>query len=328
MKVKIIGCGLSGIVSAIICKQKGYDVEIFETRNHIGGNCYDSNICGTLVHNYGPHMFHTNDEEVFSFLSRYTEWIEFYNRPLGNTRLGLISLPYSKKTISQLGRELTDDEIIEYIFKEYSEKQWGIPFDQIPKTIINRVPKTKNFENPTWYEGDKYQCIPKYGYTNMMKNMLMGIKVNLNISNKDWQKVNSDLTIYTGKIDEYFNYVYGNLPYRSLKFKHTLEYKKMNTFIINQNRSDIPYTRIYDHSYFTLNHTGPTIITEEYSIKHDNTNIPFYPMPFGDGTSIYEKYKLLGEKEKNTIFLGRLSTYKYLDMWMAVKQSLIKLKSI
>jgi UDP-galactopyranose mutase len=308
-------------------KKKSWDVEIFESRNHIGGNCYDSNIAGTIVHNYGPHIFHTNDDEVFNFLSQYTDWIEFYNRPLGNTEIGLISLPYSKKTIRELGRELSNEEIIEYIFKGYSEKQWGVPFNEIPQTIINRIPKTKDCENPSWYEGDKYQFLPKLGYTTMMNNMLDGIKVHLNVAQDEWKKHETDLTIYTGKIDEYYNYKYGFLPYRSLRFEHNFEYTRLKNSIINQNRKDVPYTRMYDHSYFTYNHKGPTIITKEYSIKHDDSNIPFYPMPFGEGTNIYNQYKILTENERNVIFLGRLATYKYLDMWMAVKQVLLKLKN-
>ena len=308
-------------------KKKSWDVEIFESRNHIGGNCYDSNIAGTIVHNYGPHIFHTNDDEVFNFLSQYTDWMEFYNRPLGNTEIGLISLPYSKKTIRELGRELSNEEIIEYIFKGYSEKQWGVPFNEIPQTIINRIPKTKDCENPSWYEGDKYQFLPKLGYTTMMNNMLDGIKVHLNVAQDEWKKHETDLTIYTGKIDEYYNYKYGFLPYRSLRFEHNFEYTRLKNSIINQNRKDVPYTRMYDHSYFTYNHKGPTIITKEYSIKHDDSNIPFYPMPFGEGTNIYNQYKILTENERNVIFLGRLATYKYLDMWMAVKQVLLKLKN-
>ncbi len=309
-------------------KKKSCDVEIFESRNHIGGNCYDSNIAGTIVHNYGPHIFHTNDDEVFNFLSQYTDWMEFYNRPLGNTEIGLISLPYSKKTIRELGRELSSEEIIEYIFKGYSEKQWGVPFNEIPQTIINRIPKTKDCENPSWYEGDKYQFLPKLGYTTMMNNMLDGIKVHLNVAQDEWKKYKTDLTIYTGKIDEYYNYKYGFLPYRSLRFEHNFEYTRLKNSIINQNRKDVPYTRMYDHSYFTYNHKGPTIITKEYSIKHDDSNIPFYPMPFGEGTDIYNQYKILTENEHNVIFLGRLATYKYLDMWMAIKQVLLKLKNI
>lgn len=328
MKIKVIGCGITGITAAVLLQEQGHQVEIFETRNHIGGNCYDSNIAGTLVHSYGPHCFHTNDEEVFSFLSRYTSWSEFYLRPKGNTELGLLSLPYSKTTIRELGRELTQEEILKYIFKDYSEKQWGIPFEELATSIINRVPKASDKENPSWAEGEKFQCIPLKGYTEMFKNMLENINVHLGISSEDWKKHEADITVYTGKIDEYFNYRYGKLPYRSLYFEHTLSYEKMNTFIINQNMKKIPYTRVYDHSYFTHNHKGPTIITKEYSIAHDESNIPFYPMPFGSGASMYAEYRELAEKEKNVIFLGRLATYKYLDMWVAVKQAMQKISAI
>jgi UDP-galactopyranose mutase len=328
MRVKIVGCGLSGITAAILLKEKGHSVEIFESRNHIGGNCYDSNVAGTLVHSYGPHCFHTNDEDVFNFLSRYTGWRDFYLRPKGNTELGLISLPYSKTTVSEIGRELTPDEIIEFIFKGYSEKQWGVPFSEIPQSIISRIPKVANKENPSWAEGEKYQCLPLHGYTEMFKSMLEDIPVHLGVDSEEWKNYESDLTVYTGKIDSFYNFCFGSLPYRSLYFEHTLSYEKMNTFIINQNKKSVPYTRVYDHSYFTLNHKGPTIITKEYSILHDNTNIPFYPMPFGSGSDLYNKYKELADKENNILFLGRLATYKYLDMWMAVKQAMQKVANV
>lgn len=327
-KVSIVGCGLAGITSAILLKEKGFDVKIFETRSHIGGNCYDSNIAGTLVHNYGPHLFHTNDEEVFTFLSKYTEWFDYDNRPKGNTKLGLISLPYSKKTIKEIGRELSQEEIVDVIFKDYSEKQWGVPFDQIPKSITNRIPKTKDCENPTWYEGEKYQCLPKHGYTKMMENMLDGVDVQLNCSNNEWKQHSADLIIYTGKIDEYFGYKFGRLPYRTLEFKHTFTSEKLEFAIINQNTSSVPYTRKYDHRFFNYNHKGPTIITEEYSKLCRDQDIPFYPIPFGKGLNIYAQYKELADKENRVIFLGRLATYTYLDMWMTVKQAMLKCQKI
>jgi UDP-galactopyranose mutase len=324
---KVIGCGLSGITSAILLRDKGYHVEIFDKRDHIGGNCYDYSVKNTLVHKYGPHMFHTNDEEVFQFLSRYTEWFPFYNKPKGDTDLGIISLPYSKKTISELGRELSEEEITKYIFKDYSEKQWGVPFNQINKSIINRIPKTKDCEDPTWYEGEKYQCLPKQGYTKMMENMLEGFKIHLGIENKDWKNYNTDLTVYTGKIDEFFDYIYGELPYRSLNFKHTLSEHKLDNCIINQNNKRVDYTRIYDHSYFNLKHSGSTVITKEYPKACSKSDIPFYPIPFGSGPLIYNRYKELTKNHMDTIFVGRLATYTYLDMWMAIKQSMIKLKN-
>jgi UDP-galactopyranose mutase len=223
---KVIGCGLSGITAAILLKEKGYNVTIYDRRNHIGGNCYDSNIAGTLVHNYGPHLFHTNDDEVFEFLSRYTEWIPYQNKPKGNTKLGLISLPYSKKTIKEIGKELTQEEIVDIIFKDYSEKQWGVEFKDIPKSITNRIPKTKDCEDPTWYEGEKYQCLPKYGYTKMMEKMLKPFTVILKSKDEYWKSYPSDLMVYTGKIDEYFNYCYGKLPYRSLNLIHQMSSNK------------------------------------------------------------------------------------------------------
>ena len=309
MKAIIIGCGLSGITAAILLKQKGYDVEIFESRYHIGGNCYDSNTNGVLLHNYGPHIFHTDDEEVFSFLSKYTEWEEFFLRPVANTYLGKISIPYSKKTITEIGRELSQQEIIKYLFKDYSEKQWGVPFSDIPSSITNRIPKTKDSENPTWFEGQKYQCVPKFGYTKMMENMLDGIKVNVGVEKNEWKKYSADITIYTGKIDEYFGKIYGDLPYRSLIFRHEFTSKKQDTFCINDNTILNEYTRMYDHSFFTKNHQGPTIITKEFSKKAEGDDVPFYPIPFGEGIHTYNKYKELAENEKNVIFLGRLATY-------------------
>jgi UDP-galactopyranose mutase len=328
MKVNIVGCGLSGITAAVLLKEKGHDVEIFESRNHIGGNCFDSNLAGTLIHNYGPHIFHTNDEEVFLFLSRYTEWFDFKYQPIGDTKIGKISLPYSKKTIKEIGGELSQDEIIDIIFKDYSEKQWGVPFEKIPKSITNRIPKTEDDEDPTWYRNEKYQCIPKNGYAHMMQNMLKDIKVSVSCEKDHWRNINADLIIYTGKIDEYFNCCFGRLPYRSLDFIFKTSCKKLPAVAINQNTKNTASTRIYDHSYFNYKHSGNTIITEEFPKECMEGDIPFYPIPFGEGIEIYNKYKELADMENKVIFAGRLATYTYLDMWMAVKQVMIRLKNI
>jgi UDP-galactopyranose mutase len=328
MKIVIVGAGLSGAVAGRLLVEKGHSVTIFETRSHIAGNCYDSNVCGTMVHNYGPHIFHTDDEEVFAFLSQFTEWVPFEYKPKGITRLGVISLPYSKKTQNELKRELSQEEIIDVIFKDYSEKQWGTSFDQIPKSITNRIPKTKDCEDPTWYEGQKYQCIPKDGYTKMFEKMLQGIDVKLNCSSNDWREEFADLVIFTGKIDEYFDYCFGHLPYRSLWFKHITSENKFDVVAYNQNTKMVDFTRTYDHSFFTPNHKGTTIITEEYPEPYNGKNTPFYPIPWGEGLQMYAKYKELADKEQNTIFIGRLATYTYLDMWMAVKQAFLKLKNI
>lgn len=326
MRINIVGSGLSGSTAARLFKDAGHDVTIFESRNHIGGNCYDSNVCGVMMHNYGPHIFHTDDEEVFSFLSKFTEWIPFELKPVGNTKIGMISLPYSKKTIKQINKELSQKEIINYIFKDYSEKQWGVDFEEIPKTITNRIPKTIDCDDPTWFEGQKYQCIPKEGYTRMFEKMLEGIEIKINCNNDDWKKNNADFVIYTGKIDEFYDYRYGELPYRSLRFEHELLPTKQSTFIVNECNSFYKYTRKYDHSYLTPKHKGSTIITKEYPKSATKDDIPFYPIPWGQGQQIYNKYEELAKEEQNIIFVGRLATYKYLDMWMAVKQVFLKLK--
>jgi len=327
MKIKIVGCGLAGITAAVLLKKRGHDVTIFESRSHIGGNCYDSNLGGTLVHNYGPHLFHTNDNDVFAFLSRFTEWFEYYNRPKGNTKLGLISLPYSKKTIREIGRELSQDEIINFIFKDYSEKQWGVPFEEIPKSITNRVPKTKDCEDPTWFEGEKYQYMPKDGYTAMMSRMLDKTAVILNCGKEDWKNYAADLTIYTGSVDAFFDYRYGRLPYRTLELEHLFTSSKLSCAIINQNTKETAYTRIYDHSYFNYRHSGPTIITKEYSKQCGTQDVPFYPIPFL-GMGVYSQYQKLAEAQKDVVFIGRLATYTYLDMWMVIKQVMLKCQEI
>lgn len=328
MKINIVGCGLSGITASALLKDK-HRIKIFDTRSHIGGNCYDAKWGDMLYHQYGPHIFHTDDEEVFQFLSKYTEWFDFKYQPKANTELGMISLPYSKKTIKEIGRELSQEEIVEYIFKDYSEKQWGVPFDKIPSTITNRIPKTKDCEDPTWFEGQKYQCIPKEGYTKMFEKMLDGVEVFLNSDKNEWKNHECDLVIYTGKIDEYFNYCYGELPYRTLDFKHNICDKPREIPIINECNNLVQHTRSYDHSVFNFEHDGnATLITEEYPRKANKTDIPFYPIPFGEGDSIYSKYDELAKLENNTVFVGRLARYKYLDMWMAVKHVMLKLRNI
>lgn len=323
MKAKIVGCGLTGIVCANLLKRAGHSVEIFETRNHVGGNCYDSNLNGVMVHNYGPHIFHTNDEQVWNFVNEFSSFQPFKYAPLGDTKLGLIQLPYSLTTVQQIGRELSSDEIIDVIFRDYSEKQWGVPFDQISKTIISRVPVLKNVENPSWYGDERYQGMPKLGYAHMMNNMLDGIRVHVGVDKHEWKQVPADITIYTGKIDEYFDYHHGHLEYRSLRFEHDVTSKRLHHHAINQCNRREEYTRIYDHSYFLDQHEPLTVITKEYPIAYDGMGVPFYPMPFGNSQKTYiEHYKKMAEHEQDVLFIGRLATYKYLDMWVAIKQAM------
>jgi len=327
MNIIIVGCGLSGCVAARLLKDINHNVILYDTRNHIAGNCYDSKVSGVLTHKYGPHIFHTDDDEIYNFFSRFTEWIDFKLQPIGNTALGKIPLPYHDQGCkNSIGRTLSQDEIIKYIFKDYSEKQWGRPFHEIPKTVTNRIPKTKDSLNPTWFEGQKYQCIPKKGYTELFKNMIKDIPVKLNCKPDEWKSYKADKIIYTGKIDEYFDYEYGKLSYRSLYFVNEVSSTKMPCFIQNECNKENAYTRIYDHSYFNVDKTDKTIITKEYPKQCEDNDIPFYPIPWGPDQKLYSKYEELAKKEKNVYFVGRLATYKYLDMWMAAKQVFLKLR--
>ncbi len=328
MRVKIIGCGLSGITAAIILKQKGHDVEIFESRNHIGGNCYDQKIEGITVHKYGAHIFHTNDEQVWAFVSRFTSFNDYSHKVRANTSLGLISIPYNNKTIEQIGKDLSTSEIQELIFRQYSERHWGVSWEDLPASISSRVP-TKRDNWDERYFTDKYQGIPSKGYTEMFNNMLDGIKVNVGVSKKEFKKLKYDKMIYTGKPDEFYDFYFGKLPYRSLRFEHNKVQKDENFSwekgaVINECNT-LPFNRTMDNGVYLNENLPHTILTRDYPEEHNEKNDPIYPKDFGEGMRIYSEYKKLIRSEKDILFLGRLATYKYLDMWMAIKQVMVKL---
>ena len=329
MKINIIGCGLSGITSAILLKEQGHEVEIFESRPHIGGNCYDEKQHGITVHKYGAHIFHTSDEDVWNFVSRYTKFNDYSHKVRANTRLGLISIPYNKKTTEQIGMELSPEEIQDLVFKDYSERHWGIPLEDLPRSIAGRVPiKRDNYDDR--YFTDTYQGMPEKGYTEMFNNMLDGIKVHVGVSKIEYKKLRCDRMIYTGKPDEFFDSSYGNLPYRSLRFEHYRAGKDNNFSylkgaVINECNTK-PYNRTIDNGSFLDGNHPHTIMTRDYPEEHDDTNEPIYPKNFGEGQAMYAKYKRAIQAENNVIFLGRLATYKYLDMWMAIKQAMVKLR--
>lgn len=330
MKVNVVGCGLSGITAAIILKSQGHAVEVFETRSHIGGNCYDEKKDGITVHKYGSHIFHTNHRDVWDFVNRYSSFNNYVHKVRANTKLGLISIPYNKKTIKQIGKDLSPVEIQDLIFREYSERHWGIPWESLPKSISGRIPQKRDSYDDRYF-AQSYQGIPTNGYSDMFSNMLEGIKVHLATSKNEYKNFKCDKIIYTGKPDEFFDCCHGKLPYRSLKFKHfkgarNSKFTYERGAVINECNNK-PYNRTSDNGVF-LNETQlkHTIYTRDYPEEHDHTNDPIYPKNFGRGKHIYSLYKKAIQSEKNVIFLGRLATYKYLDMWMAIKQALIKLQ--
>ena len=378
MKALVVGSGMSGAAAARLLADAGHEVVVLEARGHAGGNCYDEEQGGVRVHQYGPHLFHTNDEAVWQFLSRFTEWTEYRHTVVADTRLGRISIPYNLQTEAQLGWRLTDEEIRDLIFVEYSAKQWGVPWEEMPAAITGRVP-TRRDNADDGYFTDRFQGQPKHGYAALFTKMLEGIPVQLGVEKAAWREVakamGAELVIYTGKVDEYFGYCYGRLPYRSLRFEHTRSTEGLPHAVINQCNA-LPWTREYDHRWFSGQGGGAghgedggdgaaafvapgawdagagkdasqdagkcenvgkmeTVLTKEYPLAHDGTNEPYYPMPFGEGMALYQRYKELAllaraaaqaAEEPRTVFLGRLATYSYLDMWMAVAQAMVKLR--
>ena len=334
LKAKIIGCGLSGVTSAIILKERGYDVEIFDNRGHIAGNCYDTKENDVTVHKYGAHIFHTNDEEVWKFLNRYTSFNSYSHKVRANTDYGLISIPYNYLTRDQIGKDLSPEEIQKAIFVDYSERHWGIPWSDLPKSISSRLPNKREDYDDRYFT-DKYQGIPSFGYTSMFSNMLdgNGIKVHLDVPKDFYKKIltdnNYDLLVYTGKPDDYFEYCHGELEYRSLKFEHTTAPKDglfswENGAVINE-CNKLPYNRTVDNSIFLNQDVNQTVYTRDYPEEHNSTNDPIYPKNFGTHNDKYSLYNRLMHQQNKTIFVGRLATYKYLDMWMAIKQVFQKL---
>jgi UDP-galactopyranose mutase len=334
MKVNIVGCGISGSVAAILLKEKGHSVEIFETRPHIAGNCYDSLLNGIRVHNYGAHIFHTNDDDVWNFLNRYTKFNGYQHQVKAHTKdKDIIPIPFNDISASIVG-EKSEDEIVDLLFREYTQKHWGISYDDMPKSITNRnnLSKIRREGADCRYFLDKYQGIPANGYTAMFEAMLDGITVHTGVGPDEWRKYmdgmwTCDMVVYTGKADAFFKHCYGELPYRSLTWEYAIEDRKDVT-VLNECNSFNKYTRTVDHSHWHDQDPGYTVVSREYACEHDGKNIPIYPKPFGEGQALYGKYKKLAQSHPNVIFLGRLATYKYLDMWMAIKQVMVKLRGL
>lgn len=329
MKAVIVGAGLSSATVASYLIKSGWEVEVFETRNHIAGNCYDfEDPIKVKVHRYGPHAFHTDNKEVWDYLNQYTKFTNFKLIVNSQIQSGkIIPIPFNHKSQEIVG-DWTDSQIIEELFKTYSKKHWGCDWDKLPKSITTRVPKRRDSSLNTYHE-DKYQGLPVNGYTKMIEAMFEGCTIHLGCSIDDWKKSRNDLLIYTGSIDTYYNYYLGVLTYRSLRF----EFKESNlTPYIQLNKcNNDPETRIIDHSHWYSNtrlRTEKTIISKEYSEEFEVSNMftdRYYPKSY-ESNHIYEQYKNIYNPK--VIFLGRLGTYKYLDMDDCVAQALAKIKNL
>lgn len=323
MKVVIAGAGIAGATAAVLFRDHGHEVEVFETRDHIGGNCYDKWVEGILMHPYGPHGFHTSNPVVWDFLNRFTRFRPTALEVVANTSLGTIPVPFNDISAERVG-ELTPEQIRDLIFVDYSEKHWGIPWSEIPRSITTRVPERRQSRDCR-YSLDRWQGIPEEGYTKMFETMFEGIQVHLNCDPDAWRGQKRDHLVFTGSIDEYYRDALGTLEYRSLDF----EYKKApkrEEFQINECNRVNHWTRSVDHSHWLDQAVNETLLGYEYPCEWTPDKIRFYPKPFGRNPELYQQYRLRASSERNVTFVGRLATYKYLDMDDSVAQVMAKIK--
>ena len=354
----IVGCGLFGATFARLATDAGKSCLIVDKRKHIGGNCYTENIEGINVHKYGAHIFHTSNRHVWQFVSRFAEFNNYINSPKAVSNDGkLYSLPFNMNTFYELwgtrspehaksiiesqkfqgtptnleeqALSLVGKDIYETLIKDYTEKQWGRPATKLPTFIIKRLPLRFTFDNN--YFNDKYQGIPIGGYTKMFEKMLDGIEIKLEtdyFSDREYFNSLASTVVYTGCIDEFFDYEYGELEYRSLKFDHKIMDTEnyQGNAVINYCQKYPEYTRIIEHKHFEKVTTEKTIISKEYPQEYIRGKIPYYPINDDFNLKRHSKYKEKSKTLTNFIFGGRLSEYKYMDMHIVIESAINKFK--
>ena len=356
----IVGAGLFGSVFACEAAKRGRTCLVIDKRTHIGGNVYTENIEGINVHKYGAHIFHTNDKKIWNYVHQFAEFNRYTNSPIANYKGELYNLPFTMNTFHQLwgvstpaeAKEIIEKQkvqsgitnprnleeqaimlvgydIYEKLVKGYTEKQWGQKATELPSFIIKRLPVRFIYDNN--YFNDRYQGIPEGGYTGMIEKMLTDADVELGVdyfSRKEELDGRADKVIFTGMIDEYFGYRFGELEYRSLEFDTSVldvdNYQ--GNAVVNYTEYEVPYTRIIEHKHFENSAANEgcnkTVITKEYPKKWSKGDEPYYPVNNDRNTEIYMKYKELADKENNVIFGGRLAEYKYYDMHNVISSAL------
>jgi UDP-galactopyranose mutase len=355
----IVGAGFAGSVLAErIANERGERVLIIDRRDHVGGNAFDYyNEDGLLVHRYGPHIFHTNAQRIFSYLSQFTEWRPYEHRVLADINGQLLPVPINLDTVNKLhGLALTSDELeaffqaraeaidairtsedvvvarvgrdlYEKFFRGYTRKQWGLDPSQLDKAVTSRVPVRTNRDDR--YFTDRFQAMPKHGYTAMFRRMLQHRKIQV-LLQADYREVRAVIphrrVIFTGPIDEYFSYRFGRLPYRSLRFEHMT--KRQSQFqpvgVVNY-PLDRDYTRITEYKYLTGQHHPWTALTYEYPTDKGD---PYYPVPRAENQALYKLYEDSARAVDDVWFVGRLATYRYYNMDQVVGQALATFEEI
>ena len=354
----IVGCGIFGTTFARLATDAGKKCLIIDKREHVGGSAYTENNGGIHVHTYGPHVFHTSNKKVWDFVNLYADFNNFVLSPKASTGGKLFSLPFNMNTFYEMwGAEtpaevkniiesqrfkgtpknleeqalsMVGTDIYEALIKGYTEKQWGKKATELPTFLIKRLPLRFIYDNN--YFNDRYQGVPIGGFTQMFEKMLDGIEVKLKqdyFEQKDYYDSIADKIVYTGCIDEFFDYKYGELGYRSLKFE--TDVKQMENYqgcaVINQCDHTKGYTRTVEHKHFEKVKTDHTVITREYPIEHKRGMTPYYPINNKDNAEMYDKYRKESKSLTKFIFGGRLAEYKYMDMHIVIESAMNKYRS-
>lgn len=367
----IVGSGLFGATFAYRARQAGKRCLVIDKRPHLGGNLYCEDIAGIHVHKYGPHIFHTSNKEVWDFVNTIVPFNRYTNTPVANYKGKLYNLPFNMNTFYQMwgvttpeearniieeqkkdvahalqGQEprnleeqalmLVGKDIYEKLIKEYTEKQWGRKCTELPAFIIRRLPLRFTYDNN--YFNDLYQGVPVGGYNKLTEGLLQGVETMVDTDffhspYKDWKQY-AKMLVYTGPIDEFFDFRLGRLDWRTVSFKTRVEDMPnyQGSAIVNYTSHDRPYTRVIEHKHFEMFGQGVydcprTVVSEEYSTEYREGMEPYYPVNNERNNALAEKYRELAAKEKNVIFGGRLAEYKYYDM-APVIENVLNIKSI
>ncbi len=361
----VVGAGLFGAVFAHEAIKRGKKVLVIDKRNHVAGNVYTENVGGINVHKYGAHIFHTSNKEVWDYVQQFAEFNRYTNSPIACYKDELYNLPFNMNTFSRMwniktpaeaktkideqraealaalnGREpanleeqalsLVGRDIYEKLIKGYTEKQWGRKCTELPAFIIKRLPVRFVYDNN--YFNDKYQGIPVGGYTQIVEKMLEGAEVRLGVDffkERESLVASAKKVVFTGMIDEFYGYRFGELEYRTLRFE-TEDLPQENyqgNAVVNYTEAEIPYTRIIEHKHFEFGCQGGvatdhTVVTREYPAAWKHGDEPYYPMNDEKNNALFAQYKALAESEKNVIFGGRLGMYKYFDMHHVIAEAL------
>ena len=348
----IVGSGLYGATFAYKAKQAGKRCLVIDKRPHLGGNVYCENICGINVHKYGAHIFHTSNKEVWDFVNSFVPFNRYTNSPVANFKGKLFNMPFNMNTFYQMWGATTPSEaakileqqrresqtdnpqnleqqalnlvgkdIYETLIKGYTEKQWGRKCTDLPAFIIKRIPVRMTFDNN--YFNDSYQGIPMGGFNKLINGLLSGIETKTGVdffNNRYELERLAQKIVFTGSIDKFYDYKFGKLEYRTIRFEtETLDTQNyQGNAVMNYTDAEVPYTRIIEHKHFEPENpaftTNKTVISREFPSEWNSSSEPFYPVNDPKNTSLYQKYKELADRETNVIFGGRLAEYKYYDM--------------